>query len=473
MASIMRSRRDHPTKKAAIILLLGTVATLFVFNHEITAPPFHRIIQYHHLSKIYIPQSLDTAAKRRLSTSLHLGGGDCKWQPPRQMVPDDIDFYKTLVTGFPSGDMRMIWLQMEALAGWPTKDEWSFAYGGMSNHPFIKANYPHHEGFWGWGTAADQVVLNVPYIRRSMVELWGDPSVRHEYLYKENPSADAMYEWRDLRVMDECHWYGWLIDYWMEGGLLRDIFTHRTITLDHWNDIMQRPFYPREHLNFDRWSDPNVVVPPTYDPHCKNGEISNGCEPVEVISADRLLDLTRGPDETAKIATVLLNDSKIGQHVISHQAWDCMWAELILHKKGPKAMYDESRGYVDREYNFSVDMLDGMILELNRLIAKYSSDVWATKPTANRLVELLMEHVFHLRVELDEVKSGARQLRDKDFLGPRTREVRRRQRRAKQSAFGWSPKVNSVPLIMDHHDHLNALGQRRFMNRRMKAISNP
>ena len=64
----------------------------------------------------------------------------------------------------------MIWLQMEALAGWPAKDEWDFAYMGMSNHPFIKANYPHHEGFWGWGSVADQVVLMVPYIRRSMVE---------------------------------------------------------------------------------------------------------------------------------------------------------------------------------------------------------------------------------------------------------------------------------------------------------------
>ena len=59
---------------------------------------------------------------------------------------------------------------MEGLAGWPAKDEWDFAYLGMTNHPFIKGNYPHHEGFWGWGTAADQVVLMVPYVRRSLVE---------------------------------------------------------------------------------------------------------------------------------------------------------------------------------------------------------------------------------------------------------------------------------------------------------------
>jgi hypothetical protein len=41
---------------------------------------------------------------------------------------------------------------------------------GMSNHPFIKANYPHHEGIWGWDDAADQVVMMVRNIRKSMVE---------------------------------------------------------------------------------------------------------------------------------------------------------------------------------------------------------------------------------------------------------------------------------------------------------------
>ncbi len=39
-------------------------------------------------------------------------------QPPAYNVPDDIEFYKTLITGFPSGDKRMIFIQMEALTGW-------------------------------------------------------------------------------------------------------------------------------------------------------------------------------------------------------------------------------------------------------------------------------------------------------------------------------------------------------------------
>lgn len=116
----------------------------------------------------HIPSTLDLQSQRQLS--LNLGGGNCKWQPPSYDVPTDIDFYKTIIAGFPSGDKRMIFMQMEALTGWPAKDEWDFEHLGMSNHPFIKANYPHHEGIWGWGNVADQVVMMVRNIRRSMVE---------------------------------------------------------------------------------------------------------------------------------------------------------------------------------------------------------------------------------------------------------------------------------------------------------------
>ena len=64
----------------------------------------------------YIPASLDEGAQRRLT--LDLGGGNCKWQPPVFDVPENIDFHKTIIAGFPSGDKRMIFVQMEALTGW-------------------------------------------------------------------------------------------------------------------------------------------------------------------------------------------------------------------------------------------------------------------------------------------------------------------------------------------------------------------
>jgi len=67
-------------------------------------------------SNSYGPPSDNDNVERRLS--LDLGGGNCKWGPPDYEVPEEIDFHKTLIAGFPSGDKRMIFVQMEALTGW-------------------------------------------------------------------------------------------------------------------------------------------------------------------------------------------------------------------------------------------------------------------------------------------------------------------------------------------------------------------
>jgi len=134
-----------------------------------------------------------------------------------------INFYKTLIAGFPGCEKRMTFIQMEALTGWPARDEWEFVYYGAGNHPFIKSNYPHHEGFWSWGNRADQVVLVVQNIRRTMVEYhnilwdiavgkasgygsydWGSDAV----VYKYRPGLSSFLQWRDLRVLDEINWYG-------------------------------------------------------------------------------------------------------------------------------------------------------------------------------------------------------------------------------------------------------------------------
>jgi hypothetical protein len=50
--------------------------------------------------------------------SINLGGGACQWKPPVYDVPENIDFHKTVIAGYPSGDKRMVFMQMEALTGW-------------------------------------------------------------------------------------------------------------------------------------------------------------------------------------------------------------------------------------------------------------------------------------------------------------------------------------------------------------------
>ena len=177
-------------------------------------PALLTCMQYHYLQGaasngkkfiLHTPPSLSSDQGSR-ALSINLGGGDCLWLPPVYDVPAEIDFHKTIIAGYPSGDKRMIFIQMDALTGWrkftcqcdtlykcwlchlisalsilttlaicwltreAAKDEWDFEYLGTSNHPFVKANYPHHEGIWGWGDVADQVVMMVCNIRRSMVE---------------------------------------------------------------------------------------------------------------------------------------------------------------------------------------------------------------------------------------------------------------------------------------------------------------
>ena len=63
-----------------------------------------------------------------------------------------------------------------------------------------------------------------------------------------------------------------------------------------------------------------------------------------------------------------------------------------------------------------------MIIELNRLVDKYSGDNWNTLQTAQYLVQLLREHLVLIKAELVEVLSGDRRLREHDFLGPETRK---------------------------------------------------
>jgi hypothetical protein len=74
----------------------------------------------------------------------------------------------------------------------------------------------------------------------------------------------------------------------------------------------------------------------SYDPHCENGEISGGCEPVLVVSAEDLRDHDKGPAETEKIANLMRANPKMAPYVIEPEAWDCVWRELIVNGKGLK-----------------------------------------------------------------------------------------------------------------------------------------
>ena len=73
---------------------------------------------YYTNNQVHISPPLDIANQRRnRKLSIDLGGGNCKWTLPTYDIDEELDFHKTLIAGFPSGDKRMIFLQMEALTG--------------------------------------------------------------------------------------------------------------------------------------------------------------------------------------------------------------------------------------------------------------------------------------------------------------------------------------------------------------------
>ena len=349
---------------------------------------------------------------RLLRGSLNLGSGNCKWQPPGYDIPNEEEesFYKSLIAGFPSGDKRLTFVQMEALTGLPAKDEWDFAYLGMTNHPFIKANYPHHEGIWGWGQQADQTIMVVRNIRRALTEYhdilwdigyaktWAEATDRLDNLYRSRPPIEDWFVWRDLRVMDEIKWYGWFIDYYMEGGLMRDMFTNKITTKQHWDMLMLPTAYTKAELDYDVVVG-NQSVTPTYDPHCIY-DMPAGCEPILIISVEKLVDTSDGPAEGLKIANII--DGKEGMEVIEEEARRCVWEELIIRRKGLKT-YVDREGYGEYEYNFTEEQLQAMIDELSRVIIKYSSPVWSSKQTAQDLVTILTWHRGLIQDELDSI----------------------------------------------------------------------
>ena len=196
------------------------------------------------------------------------------------------------------------------------------------------------------------------------------------------------------------------------------LFALQTITQTYCRFYSPDHFHKKER-SYEAVVGNGIVETPSYDQRCKT-KVSGGCSPVAVISAERLVEPFSGPAEAAKIARALQGKHGISDFLIDEDKWSCMWEELIVNKKGAKTFLDRE-GLGTREYNFSEEMLNEMIHEVDRLILKYSSSEWQSKQTAQDLVETLHEHKVALLEELIEVQSGQRVLREDDFLGPETR----------------------------------------------------
>ena len=226
-------------------------------------------------------------------------------------------------------------------------------------------------------------------------------------------------------------------------------------------------FYgPCSYVNYCPTPAPTPPIGISYDIHCTNGDVTLGCEPVAVISAEKLRDYTEGAAETQRIANALKGHAGMDEYVIDQEAWQCIWDELIPGGRGNRKVEDRG-GYVESDYNFSVEMLQEMVNEYDRLIGKYTSSYWSTKPTANRLVTLLMESRQLVETERLEVASGARRLTDRDFLGPKEREQRRILKAVEE---GRNPNdgVATVEEKKKHFEYFMVLEEKVKTNQRME-----
>jgi hypothetical protein len=83
-------------KKAAIAGVFTLLAAVAIFFVDDELSPLRG-------GFVSIKSKSRRRAKRGRGLSLNLGGGNCELKEPLADVPVEIDFYKTLLAGFPSG----------------------------------------------------------------------------------------------------------------------------------------------------------------------------------------------------------------------------------------------------------------------------------------------------------------------------------------------------------------------------------
>jgi len=221
---------------------------------------------------------------------------------------------------------------------------------------------------------------------------------RLDNLYQERPPLADFIKWRNLRIFDEIHWYSWFIDYYMESGLMRDMFTHEMTTPEHWRKLILPNHYTKEELRFKYHNVETTPVTPSYDPMCAT--ITSGCYPVRIISGEKLVAPDTGPTEGRKIAELIYGKEGFDEWMIDEEAWECIWNTLIINKKGLKTFIDRG-GLTEHSYDFTFEMTNEMWYQLERLITKYGVK---SDQVAQDLVALLTEHQQSLGITPDPSK---------------------------------------------------------------------
>ncbi len=336
--------------------------------------------------------------------SINDSDGSCEWndiKKPRN-APQDTDLFATLVAGFPGSGKRIAFMQLEGFSELRASDDYNITAGSYNTKfAFKKTNYPHHDGIWDWGKQMKQVILLVRNPR------WALPSYHHllyeieysdswiwSYLrqykaYTKRPPIEDWLAWRDARFDVEIKKWGWFIDFWMEGGIVRDMFSHDFTTLDHFERLKQPVMYAAPELIAAQSA--LVDVKPAFDTHCVE---DLNCTVTAIASYERMLNETTGPSEIERFAATI--DGKLSWDLINATARECVWHQMIVKGNTFANSYHDrdDEGPAEHEFNFTLPQLVQIQLELERVREKYSRGGWVNNTIAQSLVSYVDTYIL-------------------------------------------------------------------------------
>jgi len=399
-----------------IIVITVTLSFFFlglVTEHLLTPSPYLSFRQLGAAEDLTSYRELRVAKDLTKLPVRHLvtvaeNGVDCEWADP-QLVDDSVapTLQATILASYPGSAKRAAFLQLEGLTELIASDDYNLNDDlNSTKYAFYKTQYPHHEGIWSWGNHGTQSIYIMQNPRTALRTYM---FLKHEINYSQNrwsswthvedafTTRPPVYEWNDFkleRFHREMHSWSWHLEYWMEGGLLRDIWSHNITTSAHMYGLQHPAIYTEAELAV--FQDRMTNVKPTWDHHCasEGAHISDmsDCRPVEIISFEHLMDPNAGPSEVGKLANAI--QGQTGVDVVQESAWGCVWSKVVV-ENATGTLSDADREGPDMEaYAFTELEMEIMIAELERLKAKYSHETWQFfVPLASVLVSYLDEYI--------------------------------------------------------------------------------
>jgi len=373
---------------------------------------FHRSAKQ--LLKSPIHSSLQKLGKSNFSPNRKLIVDTCSWVEPEAVNQDPtFNLFSTLIIAYPGAGKRAAYMQLAGLTQLLTGDDWFLNDHETERYAFYKTQYPHHEGVWSWGERAKQTVYILQNPRTAIQtymflaseirysQNWSTSYANLDRTFTLRPPITEWIAWRDLRFNTEMHYYRWHIDYWMEQGLLRDVYTHELTNVANFQRLTDPSQYTEAELM--SYQSGLGFVQADHDRHCDNDGNMGDCRPVLMVSYEHLIDQVTGLQEVAKLAAAIQN--KAGIDIIPEKNRQCVWDEIVTGRvTGVRDDRDRDSdgGPSLEEYEFTPDQMQMIIDQLKIMYAKYNSGLWIDVPVAQELCNYLEVYILENELYVSE-----------------------------------------------------------------------